>query len=143
MKIHINKILPPKGFCAITLFGHVFVREDELLYLNGSRWDTMLFHENLHIKQAKKEGGWFLFYVKYLFYWLRLMFKCKFQNTIAYYCIPYEIDAYIHENDFRKGRDYNCEDIELLKKLSADLLIETFKRGHHEAIKQLIYEKTK
>lgn len=118
---HKSKILPPKGFMAITLFGHVFVREEywSWQFMSDSRglcWSRMNYHETIHIRQAAKEhNSWFIFYMKYLGYWIRNMFHCGFKNYIAYKCIPYEMEAYYQERYFT-NKDYNCENLQKFKK---------------------------
>lgn len=117
---HKSKILPPKGFMAITLFGHVFVREEYWGWqfssgYNGIYWSKMKYHETIHIHQAAKEkDSWFIFYMKYLGYWIRNMFHCGFKNRIAYKCIPYEMEAYYQEQYFA-NKDYNCENLQKFK----------------------------
>jgi hypothetical protein len=67
----------------ITLWPFVFITDKK------SR--TLIEHEKIHIKQA--ENGWVIgFYLKYLYY----HFTKGYKNN------PYEIEAYAHQDDWRK-----------------------------------------
>lgn len=59
--------------------------------------ETTLRHETIHIKQ-QQELLIIGFYLLYVFYWLRGMWAYK-DSYIAYYSIPFELEAYEHEND--------------------------------------------
>lgn len=134
---HKSKILPPKGFMAITLFGHVFVREEYWTYQVSSDfhkmqiWNQMKFHETIHIRQAAKEhDSWFIFYMKYLGYWIRNLFHSGFHNNIAYNCIPYEMEAYYKQTYWKKEPDYNCSLLDKFKNISYKLAIKTMKESY-------------
>lgn len=133
---HKSKILPPKGFMAITLFGHVFVREEYWSYQVSSDfhkmqiWNRMKFHETIHIRQAAKEhDSWFIFYMKYLGYWIRNMFHCRFKNTVTYNCIPYEMEAYYKETYWKDEPDYNCDLLDRFKNIPYKLAIKITKES--------------
>lgn len=52
---------------------------------------TLVEHEKIHIKQAQR--GWVIgFYLKYLYH----------HYTKGYDNNPYEIEAYAHQNDWKK-----------------------------------------
>ena len=56
VKVHWNFKLLPKGFEAITLFGHVFdvQKKDDLKAYLGTYWGrVMVNHERIHIMQAE------------------------------------------------------------------------------------------
>ena len=123
IKIKYSSLVPPKGYLAITLFGTVYIHKR-----NKDYWENKcsiafkkrtINHETIHMKQAKHEGGYFMFYLKYLAFWVQAMFLCGFKNSIAYYCIPYEVDAYIHEGNSL----YNEYGIELIKKIPMKTLV--------------------
>jgi hypothetical protein len=84
MKIIYQNILPPKNFIAIMLFGYIFARKK---YKPLSQ--RTVNHELIHAAQAKDCGGWILFYIRYLYQWIKADFK--------YSEIPFEKEA--HEND--------------------------------------------
>ena len=54
-------------------------------------------HETIHIKQ-QQELLLVGFYLLYVFYWLRGMLMYK-DSYIAYHSIPFEQEAYEHEDD--------------------------------------------
>lgn len=109
-------IIPPSGFLAITWFGTMYINKK-----NKEEWEkysetykrTVINHETIHLKQAQREGTWTKFYAKYLWYWIKGMFLSGFKNDIAYYCIPYEIEAYVNEGNL----NYNLSKFEVYQKI--------------------------
>ena len=103
IKFHPNFKLLAKGFSAITLFGHVYTRKtkDELeKWLNSYSGRKTANHERIHILQAESfKTKYFAFYVKYLGYWVKNLFKYGFSKE-AYYNIPFEREAYENALDF-------------------------------------------
>ena len=104
VKIHWNFKLLPKGFEAITLFGHVFDvhPKNELKGYLGTYWGkVMVNHEKIHIMQAESFKLKYLsFYAVYLAWWIKGLFKYKFNNNNAYRMIPFEREAYANERNF-------------------------------------------
>lgn len=104
IKIHWNFKLLPKGFEAITLFGHVFdVQSKQNLkkYLETYYGREMVNHERIHMMQAKSfKLGYFSFYIVYLAWWIKGLFYNKFNNFEAYHSIPFEKEAFHYERDF-------------------------------------------
>lgn len=104
IKVHWNFKLLPKGFEAITLFGHVFdVRKKESLkiYLKTNGGKVMVNHEKIHMLQAESfKLRYFTFYVIYLWYWIVGLFKYNFNSDSSYYNIPFEKEAYTNEENF-------------------------------------------
>lgn len=92
MKIIYNKILPPKGFAAINLFGIVFARKE----FNPLSEKT-INHEKIHTRQMK-EMLYIFFYLWYGIEWIiRLI---QYRNSMsAYYNISFEREAYQNERD--------------------------------------------
>ena len=91
LKHHPNFFLLFPGFRAITLFGHVFYR--------------------IHVLQAKSfKLGYFSFYCRYLYQWVKNLFKYGIKGHIAYDNISFEREAYINERNFEynenKWRNY-------------------------------------
>lgn len=87
-----NKIIPFKGYAAINLFGVFFVRKE-------ARIDPVLInHELIHTRQMK-ETLYVGFYILYLLFWIYLLFKYRFKSNLAYRHIPFEIEAYVNEQD--------------------------------------------
>ncbi len=104
LKVYSCKIIPPKGFCAITLFGFILIRGTEeyvIRYLNSRRGKITLNHERIHVLQGRALG-WLNFYINYLYFYLTAKNR-GLNDHDAYRSIPFENEAYRHEEDF----DYN------------------------------------
>ncbi len=81
------KFLLP-GYAFITLFGRVYTKysKEELeSYIGDGLMEETVEHEKIHMEQAKKQG-YILFYIKYLWKWIKSGFD--------YNKIDYEIEAY-------------------------------------------------
>lgn len=89
MKTIVNKWIPTKGFCAINLFGVLFIRSE---VKEISR--ITLNHEEIHTAQMK-ELGYVLFYLIYVVEWLVRLFK----PGNAYRNISFEKEAYTNQYD--------------------------------------------
>jgi hypothetical protein len=61
------------------------------IFVDDKENRTLVEHEKIHIKQAEK-GRVIGFYLKYIYY----HFKYGYKNN------PYEIEAYAHQDDWRK-----------------------------------------
>ena len=118
-----NKIIPFKGYNAITFYPWVFVRKD------ASKWTlTDTRHETTHLWQQEEVlmlgycattilailgivSWWWLlsvpfyFYVGYVLEWIIRIPFCGFDSKLAYYNISTEQEAYLHEDDL----SYNYE----------------------------------
>lgn len=117
-----NKLIPVKGFIALTIWPYIFVRSDETLTKKGER------HETTHALQQIEmtivgvimamilfalDCGWYslipvgLFIEWYCIEWLIKLPFCKFNTNRAYLSISQEQEAYEHQdeifyNDVRK-----------------------------------------
>ena len=104
LKIHWGFKLLPKGFEAITLFGHVFdvrLKDGLKSFLSTKSGKIMVNHERIHTLQAKSfKLGYFTFYILYLWYWFIGLFKFGLKDNASYYHIPFEVEAYVNENNF-------------------------------------------
>lgn len=92
------KILPP-GYAAITLFGIVFMRRsyiDAINYLNSARGQLLINHEKIHILQKKSIHSWIIFYILYIWYFLKL-YLSTFNWKMSYKTIPFELESYNNE----------------------------------------------
>ena len=121
-------IIPPSGFLAITWFGNIIInkRNKEHWLNNYTEEEKQITfnHEMIHVKQAQQEhNSWLLFYIKYLYYWIKAMFLCNFKNSIAYYCIPYEIEAYTFEED----KNYNMNKTNTYKNIPMKTIVNVMK----------------
>lgn len=114
LKHHPNFFLLFPGFRAITLFGHVFYRMDKDAlekYLETYSGKVTSNHERIHVLQAKSfKLGYFSFYCRYLYQWVKNLFKYGCKNNTAYYNISFEREAYVNERNFEynetKWRNY-------------------------------------
>lgn len=91
MKIIYNKLIPPKGYMAINLFGLLFIRKE---YKNEVE-DYVINHERIHTRQML-ELLIIPFYLIYLLEWLFRLIYYRNQNK-AYRSISFEREAYIHQ----------------------------------------------
>ena len=97
MKIVKNKLIPFKGFIAITFFGTIWTRKEKLN-------DVTINHEAIHIKQ-EKELLYLFFYLIYLFEWLfKSIYYLNFYR--GYKEVSFEKEAYSNEKnlDYLKTR---------------------------------------
>ena len=95
MKVRVFYNVRPLGWFkigAITLFPFIFIA----LPKDHADKTKMLAHEFVHIQQVLK-SGWIKFYASYLYLYLRQFLKHG-THSMAYYTIPYEVEAY-------KGQD--------------------------------------
>ena len=100
MKIICNKILPPKDYTAINLFGVVFVKEGTILS------PQTINHELIHTAQGK-ELLWIFFYIWYGIEWLVRLIQYR-DRKLAYCNISFEREAYSNQNnmDYLKTRSF-------------------------------------
>lgn len=95
-----------KGYAAMTFFGYIVVatkKEAEQLNATTSEKDSLKRHEMIHLKQAQStHNSWFLFYVRYIWYYVRAIPQNKYMRNAAYYLNPFEMEAYEHmyEKDY-------------------------------------------
>lgn len=118
-----NKIIPFKGFKAITIWPWVFVRSDASMFTDKDKR-----HETTHLEQqlevmvvaaiiavslslADVISWWWCFVIPVSFYliyvleWIIRIPFCGFDSRLAYYNISTEQEAYLHEDDL----SYNYE----------------------------------
>jgi len=109
MKIFYSRIIPFKGFRAITLFNVIFVRKE----YEGTSLKTMCTHESIHQKQAYDFGigfcGYFIFYIWYLLEWLLKVPSALFGYR-PYYSISFEQEAIANDKnpDYPSNRKRFC-----------------------------------
>lgn len=87
-----NKIIPFPGYSTINLFGILFTRSSKKPLPQQT-----ITHETIHTKQ-QIELLFVGFYILYLIFWIFNLFKYK-KSHLAYYMIPFEQEAYNHQND--------------------------------------------
>jgi hypothetical protein len=85
-----NKIIPIKGFRALTIWPIVFVRSDMPFF------DVDENHERIHGRQ-QVELLWLPFFIIYIVEW---MIRKLFGKGRAYRNISFEREAYANQHDF-------------------------------------------
>ena len=100
IKIIYNKIIPFKGYCAITIFNTIFARTE---YQKNGISKRTINHESIHMAQSRDFGigfcGYFIFYIWYLLEWI-FKLPCALFGYAPYRSISFEQEAFAHENDF-------------------------------------------
>jgi hypothetical protein len=89
MKIIRNKILPPKGFAAMSFLWFIFTRKESLS-------ERIIRHETIHYLQQKE----LLFLFQWLWYgieWLVRILQYKLNRDAAYRNISFEREAYAND----------------------------------------------
>ena len=98
MKIIKNKIIPPRGFTYVNLFGVLFTRRDKKIS------DKTLNHEMIHTEQMK-EMLYIFFYLWYVVEWFIRLLMLRDSHK-AYRAISFEREAYANQENlaYREGR---------------------------------------
>lgn len=100
LKISYSKIIPVKGYHAITLFDHMIIRNE---FRDFPVKKEYVNHESIHAAQARDFGlgfcGYFIFYLWYLLEWI-LKLPCWLFGGKPYYSISFEQEAYNREFDY-------------------------------------------
>lgn len=101
MKVIYNRYIPLKGYDAINLFGVLFIREE---YSDSNLGSSFFNHESIHTAQMKDFCSWLpvggtIFYLVYVWYFLLGLVEFDFRWKTAYRSIPFEVEAYSHENE--------------------------------------------
>ena len=103
MEVRESRLLPPKGYDAITFFGLVLMRKPQ--YEEWSRNATskqyrqLCSHEMIHQRQAVSlHNSWLCYYVRYAYYYLRNR-PLRYGHMFAYLANPFEMEAYLFEAD--------------------------------------------
>ena len=84
MKIIYNNLIPFPGYVAMMLFGVIFARKK---YKPLSA--VVINHEAIHAAQARDCKGYFLFYCRYLWMWIRYGYRKN----------PFEKEAFTYQSD--------------------------------------------
>lgn len=100
MRATVSRLWCRKGYQAITLFGHIYTREQAMADSLNRRMDTLKNHEMIHLRQAQStHNSWFLFYTLYIYYSFAALRYWRRTRNAAYYLNPFEMEAYQHMND--------------------------------------------
>ena len=93
MKIIVNKIIPFKGYIALTIFNRIFVNEK----LKDKFTNIVENHERIHLNQQKELGN-IKFLILYLWeYFVNLLIYKNHQ--LAYRNISFELEAKTNEQN--------------------------------------------
>lgn len=109
IEVRFSRLLPPKGYFAITFFGKILIRSHNSISWEQSKEQhnnkVILHHEWIHVRQAvSTHNSWICFYLQYLYYYLKNK-PLRYGRRFAYYANPFEMEAYIHENDLTYAQD--------------------------------------
>ena len=94
-----------KNYEALTFFGYIVVHskeEAERINATSSKNDSTKRHEMIHLRQAQSlHNSWFLFYVRYIWYYVRAIPQNNYNRNAAYYLNPY-----VRAGLFRKVQEW-------------------------------------
>lgn len=95
-----NKFWMRKGYTALTFFGTIITSSTEDAERMNSENNSLKRHEMIHLKQAQSlHDSWLLFYIRYLWYYLRALPQNRHMRNAAYVINPFEMEAYRHQDD--------------------------------------------
>lgn len=100
LKLAYSRIIPFKGFYAITFFGYLIRRKE---YKGKPVSNLTMNHEMIHAAQARDflSGiGYIPFYILYILEWLLKLIPCAIKRKSAYRAISFEQEAYKNELNF-------------------------------------------
>lgn len=93
---------PFKGKRAMSWCGYIIMRYEYYEEMTGEVppvwYADMARHEKMHLLQAKhtKRDSWMYYYLSYVWQWIKLN-PLVYPSNAAYYCNPYEVEAYANE----------------------------------------------
>lgn len=108
MKVVYNRLIPFKGFYAITILWYIFIRKEYKRWENMAVHHTMLRHEGIHEAQILDfTPSCFNYYVRmilgaipfYLTYFVEWLVKLPKYKKEAYDNISFEKEAYSNEHN--------------------------------------------
>ena len=89
-----------RGYAAVTFFGTIMTSSQWHADRMNSRENDIKRHEMIHLRQAQSlHDSWLLFYVRYLWYYLRALPLNRRMRHAAYRLNPFELEAYDHMGD--------------------------------------------
>ena len=89
-----------KGYAAMTFFGTIITSSQWHADRINRRDTDIKRHEMIHLRQAQSlHDSWLLFYVRYLWYYLRALPLNRKMRHAAYRLNPFELEAYAHMDD--------------------------------------------
>jgi hypothetical protein len=117
------------GFRALTWKGIAYCKkESDMLLINSKNTIDSIFeaHEMTHVRQAEgTHDSWFCFYILYLWQWVLNFPLFIYGATMPYLFIPFELEAYNNELNWKyptNGAVYQWKDFKKLTlKMKLDL----------------------
>ena len=89
-----------RGYQALTFFGTVVTATDSDARLMRQGDNSLTRHEMIHLRQAQStHDSWLLFYLLYVWYYLRALPQNRRLRNAAYLINPFELEAYCHMDD--------------------------------------------
>ena len=92
-----NFWLRRKHYDAMTFYGTIVTATQDEADRMNSKMTSLKRHEMIHMLQARSTcNSWTLFYLRYLWYYLRALPQNRRVKNAAYKLNPFEIEAYRH-----------------------------------------------
>ena len=89
-----------KGYDALTFFGTIITSTADEASKMADENNVLRRHETIHLRQAQAcHDSWILFYILYIWYYLKALPQNRYMKNAAYYLNPFEIEAYQHMDD--------------------------------------------
>jgi hypothetical protein len=89
-----------RGYQAITFFGTIVAATEADAKLMRREDDSLHRHEMIHLRQAQSiHDSWLLFYIYYMWYYVRALPQNRRIKNAAYRINPFEMEAYLHDSD--------------------------------------------
>lgn len=89
-----------RGYEGLTFFGTIITHTQQEAEAFNRRFDAMKNHEMIHLYQARStHDSWFLFYCRYLLFWLSACRYRRHLRNAGYLLNPFEMEAYAHMHD--------------------------------------------
>ena len=93
------------NFKAITWLGTVYCKRDsdvEEINKKDTIDSSFKSHETIHVRQAyAMKNSWFIFYLNYIFNWIKNLPLLFINIHAPYKLIPTEIEAYLYQDDWK------------------------------------------
>lgn len=85
------------GYTALTFFGYIVTSTQHEADIINQRYDGLKNHEMIHLRQAQDcHDSWTMFYLRYVWYYLRALPYNRKKRNAAYWMNPFEMEAYEH-----------------------------------------------
>lgn len=102
-----NAWMLPSSYKALMAFGIIYCNDYtdvEKINKTDEIDSTLKCHETIHVRQAENtKNSWILFYLNYLWQWIKNLPLIFVKVHYAYYFISYELEAYANETNFEYG----------------------------------------